>query len=800
MTKEQQTRGRWGLGGIVAFVIVLSLLVAVPVGSAPTAGGTYPADSGAPLSPTPSSTASSSSISVNLTGGTPQPLAPGFFGVDVRVDAPFQSTQVSELNQTVVRYVVWPGGAIADRYDAVANKLYSTSGSVSTPVSNEAQFVSGCRAIGCHAILQVPAEIDQPSVGAAMINYTLHNLSFTPDYIEIGNEPALWTHFGTPWSNWGSGSSGNATPATYAKVVQQYIVAIRAVDPTAKFVGLPGVGQGASPEPAWLSATVTLNGPNLSAVGIHVYPGGSSSPSSPTLSQFYAQLSGSASFPVRIPKDRAAMAAACSGCGSLPILVTELGASGSTTSFAQYMAGFPNVPYITTELIQGMELNLSSLDDFAFQNSYPGSWYASNGTPAPIYTLYQSVLPPVGGDFVPTVLSPSTAGLSVALTEDPTSGSEALLVANTNTTAARTLDLSGLGLPGGSARLTWWNSTATSPTSIGTATVPAAFSVAPESIGLVTTPSGAAPPGPTSGTAQGTVVANASGAPLKGAKLVVTSAAGSYGATTNATGGYRLSLPAGAYSFRVTATGYAASEANASVTAGNVTRLDFSLTATSSASFPVAGVVVNTAGMPVANAQVTAGGSLTAFTAANGSFSLAIPNGTYSLTIACSGYVSDRRNVTVNGSAVNEGTIQLLTTAQGSEGTLYSVQGYVSDSTSGALIPSARVFVKAGAASQSVPVSPQGLWSVSLPNGSYTFLATAPGYGSDHVRVTVAGAPYGPVALTLDPSNVSTSAVASTASGAVPPPVGLFLPFLPSAGVGVIGFVSWRQFLRRRSA
>lgn len=800
MTEEQRARRRWGLGGIVALAIVLSLLASVPAAAAPGSGSAHPTTSGASLSPTASSPASSTRISVNLTGGTPQPLAPGLFGVDVRVDAPFKSTQMSELNQTVVRYVVWPGGAIADRYDAVANKLYSTSGSVSTPTSNEAQFVAGCRAIGCHAILQVPAEIDQPSVGAAMIKYTLDNLSFTPDYIEIGNEPALWTHFGTPWSNWGSGSSGNATPATYAKVVQQYIIAIRAVDPTARFVGLPGVGQGASPEPAWLSATVQLNGPNLSAVGIHVYPGGSSSPSSPTLSQFYAQLSSSASLPVRVPKDRAAMAAACSGCGSLPILVTELGASGSTTSFGKYMAGFPNVPYITTELIQGMGLNLSSLDDFAFQNGYPGSWYASNGSQAPIYTLYQSVLPPVGGDFVPVVLSPSTAELSVALTENPASGSEALLVANTNTSAARTLDLSGLGLPAGSARLTWWNSSAGAPTSIGASAVPVAFSVAPESIGLLVTSSGSVPPGSSSGTAKGTVVESASGAPVAGAGLVATSAAGSFGASTNATGGYRLSLPAGAYSFRVTASGFAPSEANGSITAGNVTRLDFSLTATAPSSFPVAGVVVNVAGMPVANAEVAVGSSLTAVTAANGSFSLAVPNGTYSLTISCAGYQSDQLNVTVSGSAVNEGAIQLLTTAQASEGALFAVQGYVSDSASGTLIPSARVFVTVGAASQSVSVSPHGIWSVSLPNGSYTFLATAPGYGSDHVRVTVAGVPTGPVSLTLDSSNASTSSVAPTAGGGVAPTIGLLLPFLPSAGVGVIGFVSWRQFLRRRFA
>ena len=800
MTERGGTRRLWGPGGIVVAVVVLALVSVVPGSGGPAVGGAHSAGTASSLS----WTASAAGVSVNLSGGAPRPLAPAFFGTDVRVDAPFQSTQVNELNRTVVRYVVWPGGAIADRYDAVANKLYSTSGQVSTPSSNEAQFVAGCRAIGCHVILQVPAEIDEPSVGAAMINYTIHNLSFTPDYIEIGNEPALWTHFGTPWSQWGSGTSGNATPATYAKVVQQYILAIRAVDPTAKFVGLPGVGQGASPEPSWLSATVKLNGPNLSAVGVHVYPGGSNSPSSPTLSQFFAQLSGSASLPVRIPKDRAAMAAACSGCGSLSILVTELGASGSATSFSSFMAGFPNVPYITTELIQGMELNLSSLDDFAFQNSYPGSWYASNGTQKPVYTLYQQILPLVGSEFVPVVLSPSTAALSVALLEDPANGSEALLVANTNTTAARTLDLSGLGLTG-NAGLTWWNASAVSPSTVRASTVPTVFAVAPESIGLLSASGGSAPPPPppsaTNGTLQGTVAANATGAPVVGAGVVATSGTGSLGATTNASGGYRLSLPVGSYGVLVTAPGFAPSGTDVTVTSGNVTVLDFLLFANATAAyFPVSGLVVDAHGLPLAGAVVSAGTSTSAVTSANGSFSLAVPNGTYSLTIVCSGYQSSSWNVTVSGSAVNEGAIRLLSAAQAQGNPHFTLQGYVYDSATGALVPSARVFVSNGSATQAVPVTSHGIWSVSLPNGSYTFLATASGYGSDQVQVRIAGAPSGPVALQLDPSNVSTSSTASTPGTEVPPMIGALLPFLPSAGVGVLGFVSWRRFLRGRSA
>lgn len=686
-------------------VLGLSIFASLWIGGTPVFDGASRAAAAVPLSLAVAST----NVTVNLTGASPWPLAPAFFGVDVRVDSAFGSTQVGELNRTAVRYVVWPGGAIADRYDAVTNQLYSTSGAVSTPTSNESEFVQGCRTVGCHAILQVPAEIDDPSIAVAEINYTIHTLGFTPDYIEIGNEPALWTHFGTPWSQWSSGNSGNATPATYATVVQQYIAAIRAVDATAKFVGLPGVGQGASPEPSWLYATVKLNGPNLSAVAVHVYPGGSSSPSSPTLTEFFAQLSNSASLPVRVPKDRAAMSSACAGCGSIPILVTELGASGSSTSFDGFMAGFPNVPYIATELIQGMVLNLSSLDDFAFQNSYPGSWFAPNGTAAPTYSLYCSILPAIGGEFVPIGLAPSLAGLSVALTKGTANGFESLLVANTNLTSVRVLNLSELALPSGAAELTWWNSSSGTPVSQGAARSPNTFAIAPESVGLLSVSGGSPAPGPANGTIEGKVVGSATGEAVVGTDLVATTGNASFRTSTNSTGAYELVLPAGAYTVDATAPGFVPENANVSVAAGGLARLDFSLNASPAAFF--------------------------------------------------------------------------------------SVQGHVEDAATGGPVSGAQVFVSNGTASRFIPVSLQGDWSISLPNGTYTLTATAAGFDAVEVGVTVAGQPSGSVALALEPSG---TAGAAASGGQVPPTLSGFLLFLPSLGAGLIGYVSWYRFLRAR--
>ena len=38
-----------------------------------------------------------------------------------------------------------------------------------------------------------------------------------------------------------------------------------------------------------------------------------------------------------------------------------------------YMKTYPNVPYISASLIQGITLGVSNIDLFAFQSTYPGS-------------------------------------------------------------------------------------------------------------------------------------------------------------------------------------------------------------------------------------------------------------------------------------------------------------------------------------------------------------------------------------------------------------------------------------------
>jgi hypothetical protein len=396
---------------------------------------------------------------------TPTNLSQGFWGADVRPFSALGSAQESWWQSSPLAVARWPGGAVADGYNYTTNVITKTDGGTYTPPVDEAQFIQWCEQVHCEAIFGVPAEIDQPATAAYYVAYTEQTLHFFPAYWEIGNEPGLWQEFGLPWSKWHLGADSTITPLDYAQVVHAYIAAMRSVDPTIRIIGLPGTGLGASKETTWLADTVALNGPNLSAVAIHVYSAGDGN-GTPTLPEFFASLSGEGSIATRIPADRAAVAAACPSCGSLPIFITEFGSGNGGGMWDGYMKSYPNVPYMAASLVQALTQDVANVDLFAFQSTYPGSLYTVSGTESPIGELYEFVLPQLGDEYVPTTVSSSVPGLYAAATLSGQGSAAELLLINTNASSAITVPVAEAGFPqGGSAQEIIWNQSVPSPVS-----------------------------------------------------------------------------------------------------------------------------------------------------------------------------------------------------------------------------------------------------------------------------------------------------------------------------------------------
>ncbi|MCI4373092.1 MAG: hypothetical protein L3K02_05560, partial [Thermoplasmata archaeon] len=408
------------------------------------------------------STPFSSSETVTIQNHTQGNLS-NFWGVGVTSTVSLANF-TNETYGTPVNWFVWPAGKIADTYNMTSGQDW-TDGFATVQPANESQFVSSCEVTSCHAIFSVPGEIDSPSAAAYEVAYTEQVLGFHPAYWEVGNEPYGWQHFGKPWSQWSATDNLSVGPVGYAQVVQAYISAMRAVDPSARFIGLPGVGAGTKPDGPWLNATVGLNGPNLSAVGIHDYPGERGPPGG-TLAQFFQSLTAPKSAIVtRISTDEQEVKAACPTCAPIQFFVDEFGAgTGQSGPWQPFMDTYPEVPFVTAELILMMESNVSNADLFSLRSGYNGSLFNANGLPFPLDSLYTQILPQFDPIALTTTVSGSVNGVFAAASYSPRSHSLTVLAVNTNTTQSVDLYAAGPEFPTDGTYSLWRaNNSTTSP-------------------------------------------------------------------------------------------------------------------------------------------------------------------------------------------------------------------------------------------------------------------------------------------------------------------------------------------------
>ncbi|MGA7922773.1 MAG: hypothetical protein WCA77_02220, partial [Thermoplasmata archaeon] len=376
------------------------------------------------------------------------------------------AVQAGLLRSAEVKWVRWPGGEIADRFDPAAlnwsGLIYATDGVPTLPASNTSQFVAWCKSISCQAIITVPAEVDEPSLASDYASYLEQTLDFFPAYWEIGNEPADWSHFGVPWDSWTGEQNITPTPEQYADVVNSYTVAIHSVDPEARIIGLGGVGAGVATEGEWINATMAVNGANLSAVAVHVYPAGNSY-ANESAAQVFATLNGPAALSQRIPKDRGDVAEDCSNC-AVTIVADELGV-GTEAPFAGFATGFGVIPFLAAEYVQGLTLNVTNLDYFTLQLNAPTALLGSTGAVQPVANLFTDFLPELPEAIDGSHVNESGNGLyALAGVSENGSTDPTILLVNTNTSVAYAVNLTASGFPSRTyVESVTWNSSGPSP-------------------------------------------------------------------------------------------------------------------------------------------------------------------------------------------------------------------------------------------------------------------------------------------------------------------------------------------------
>ncbi|AQL43515.1 hypothetical protein BV210_12775 [Halorientalis sp. IM1011] len=142
------------------------------------------------------------------------------------------------------------------------------------------------------------------------------------------------------------------------------------------------------------------------------------------------------------------------------------------------------------------------------------------------------------------------------------------------------------------------------------------------------------------GTIEGTVTDD-SGSAIEGATV----SADGQSTTTAADGSYSLTVEEGDYTVEANADGYQSDNATVTVTAGETTSQNFSLSAVQTDG-TIEGTVTDASDSAIEGATVSAGGQSTT-TAADGSYSLTVEEGDYTVEATADGYEADNATVTV---------------------------------------------------------------------------------------------------------------------------------------------------------
>jgi hypothetical protein len=398
----------------------------------------------------------------------PQPISPQFWGLDVVASHPFTAADGAAVAATPITYIRFPGGVLGETFNYTTNELISpVTGRWSPANATLQQFISTCESFHCHAILQLPAEINSSSTAAYFVNYTENTLHFHPDYWEIGDAPGTWAHFNVPWSEWATVPGTNATPLPFAEMVHAYIQRIRAVDPTTPITALGIASVISDYAKPWIEDLAKIDGPELGAITLHSYAG-RSGPTNGTVGTFLSSLQGPYSLPTITSHARLYIRAACPNCTHLRFFVTEINAAYGTGTYTQYLPTFNDTLFLAAEVTQGLNDYLANLDWFAFDSHFGGSWEQSPGAWQSQYYLFRDVLSLLGNETLPSSVG-GPPDLFAAVT---VSGARtAVLVVNANLTAPVGLNLSRAGFaPGAPLTETYWPTGAATP---GNLSVPA---------------------------------------------------------------------------------------------------------------------------------------------------------------------------------------------------------------------------------------------------------------------------------------------------------------------------------------
>lgn len=393
--------------------------------------------------------------------------APSFFGLVLQTSAPTgvrtDSAVGRFVNATPFHWFTYTQQT--DQCNITSGRLYQDDGSYTTPCGFSLpayQVWCGSRSADCHTILVLPGENNNSGEDANMARYIFRTLGFQPDYFAVGNEPMLWTHYGIPWSQWRTTDNSVPTPLAYAFDVKAAIHAVRSVDPHARFIGIEADCECSQ---SWFTDVAKIDGASLSAVAYHTYPS-TALLTTETPTEFLAPLASTTNLSTSLETVRQALQGHCTGCGTLPIFVTEYN-SGPGWSPSNYAGTYLDALFLAASTIQALRANATMLSIFnlqTYQSTYGWSMLNGQDSVGPEGLLYSRLLAHLAlGTVYATRVSTTVGGIWAV--ETGSGSHRSLLVVNTNLTERLSLKVNGQIAPLAGTDLTIhrWNPGAAHP-------------------------------------------------------------------------------------------------------------------------------------------------------------------------------------------------------------------------------------------------------------------------------------------------------------------------------------------------
>jgi hypothetical protein len=482
-------------GGLVAGSMAIVLLLVFPWASVPPPGGGSGGGWGGGTGRSPPPTANGSPT---LEPGPIVSVTPStFWGVVVQTSSSVGITSDpglgNYLNQTPFTWYSYT--LDTDNCNMSSNTFYSDGGKASHPCPfNITAFATWCRSRGpgCHSILKLPGENDDPGEDAYLASWVVHAVGFQPDLWAIGNEPMLWTHYDIPWAEWRSTDRSVPTPAEYGADAEASMAAVARADPGAHFLAIESDCQC-----SWdyVEAAVSADSAYASAVGYHTYPS-TWLRTNETPLMFFAPLTSDRNISSSFANVTAAVRSACASC-SLPVYVTEYN-SGPGRGATQWAGTFLDAVFLAASTVQALRANVTMFLVYNLQsenstNRSTMGWglLTSNGTIGPEGRLYSQIFEHFAtGRVEGTGLSTSVGSVWTLDSENATN--QSLLLVNANTTEPVTIGLGAVLPAAAGATVYEWTQNESAPVSYG-GEVPATVTLPPLSMLMVNVPLSADP-------------------------------------------------------------------------------------------------------------------------------------------------------------------------------------------------------------------------------------------------------------------------------------------------------------------